>query len=944
MEETHSFKYSAFISYRHEAHDRKWAEWLVDALETYRVPKELQNAGYPARLGKVFRDRDELPSSGSLNNQIEEALKVSRFLIVICSPATPESRWVSREIEIFKELGRGDKIFPILIEGEPGESFPKVLTTHQLIGFDEAEANPPKQDHEPIGADVRPSTGKTEKETKKDELLRIVASLLGCAFDDLKQRDRQRELRKRRNRNFGIAAMLMLAIAGGVYWWDYTRIKTSYFNAYSTVYGVPVGVGEISLGDAQKRYRSYALSYQKRRLIRMVRQTGAQKANALKENYDVDPWLVGVAEWEYQYNDNGQLNQVVLKNDKGRERLIQNYEFNNNLDAATVAFKSKDSQGNLGTTIATTSSDLFGTTSSNKAEISQHRILFDANGHITSRNFQTHWGQPARDQQGSSGRIYRYDKNGLVSEIGFLDAQEQPQSMTLKNGIHTVQRKVNLQGLRIGWILLDRDRKPILGDSGYSRAEIALDELSRFKEVAFYSVDERPTLHKDGYTKLTLEFDNRGNVTEKAFYGIDGRPTLHKDGIAKLNQEFDARGNVTEGSYYGIDGQPTLHKGGYAKSTLEFDVRGNLTEQAYYGIDGQPTLHKNGYAKLINVFDVRGNLTEQAYYGIDGQPTLYKDGYAKLTNDYDERGNITVQNYYGLDGLPTLHKDGYTKFMNDYDARGNFTAQAYFGIDGQPALHMEGFAKVTQVFDTQGNLIEQSFYGIDGKLSSHKIGYAKMKVENNARGYSVREKTFDEFHRPTTGGSGYFESKATRDGVGNLLEERYFDVIGQAVLRKNILLPREELKSIFGTWRNLVLRGIHKQLTLESLDQGGFAAIKQRFSISGQVVSQVFFDVNGEPVAGFDGFSEVNSNHNAYGLPDLITAKLPGGNGIFRLRIIYNPRRNVERVSFINPDNSLQTSRLGFSEIVFLYDNATNKKTSVQYLDTDGKVLSETKN
>ncbi len=56
MTETQSYKYSAFISYRHESQDRKWAEWLVDALETYRVPKELQKAGYPARLGKVFRD------------------------------------------------------------------------------------------------------------------------------------------------------------------------------------------------------------------------------------------------------------------------------------------------------------------------------------------------------------------------------------------------------------------------------------------------------------------------------------------------------------------------------------------------------------------------------------------------------------------------------------------------------------------------------------------------------------------------------------------------------------------------------------------------------------------------------------------------------------------------------------------------------------------------
>src|SRR6202011_2889804 len=99
------FLYDAFISYRHVERDRKWAEWLIDALERYRVPRSLQEKGLPPRLRKVFRDEGEVPASGDLNDQIKDALKASRFLIVVCSPYTPRSRWVEREIELFNELG-----------------------------------------------------------------------------------------------------------------------------------------------------------------------------------------------------------------------------------------------------------------------------------------------------------------------------------------------------------------------------------------------------------------------------------------------------------------------------------------------------------------------------------------------------------------------------------------------------------------------------------------------------------------------------------------------------------------------------------------------------------------------------------------------------------------------------------------------------------------------
>lgn len=78
--------YAAFISYRHVEPDRKRAIWLHAAIENYRVPKRLnRELSLPRRLGRVFRDEDELAASPHLNADIEQALKQSRYLIIVCS-------------------------------------------------------------------------------------------------------------------------------------------------------------------------------------------------------------------------------------------------------------------------------------------------------------------------------------------------------------------------------------------------------------------------------------------------------------------------------------------------------------------------------------------------------------------------------------------------------------------------------------------------------------------------------------------------------------------------------------------------------------------------------------------------------------------------------------------------------------------------------------------
>jgi antiphage defense system Thoeris ThsB-like protein len=118
-------KFWAFISYSHV--DRKWGDCLHRALETYRPPRSL--IGKPGRDGVVrrknppiFRDREELPSSASLSYNINDALRQSRYLIVICSPHAAVSRWVNEEIIYFKSLGREDRVLSLIVEGEPNAS------------------------------------------------------------------------------------------------------------------------------------------------------------------------------------------------------------------------------------------------------------------------------------------------------------------------------------------------------------------------------------------------------------------------------------------------------------------------------------------------------------------------------------------------------------------------------------------------------------------------------------------------------------------------------------------------------------------------------------------------------------------------------------------------------------------------------------------------------
>lgn len=190
-------RYFAFLSYSHS--DRQWAGWLHHKLEAYRLPKNVGGSGtLPSRISPIFRDRDELPSAASLSAAVNEALRESEWLIVLCSPAAAASRWVNEEIRTFRRLGRSERILCFIVAGEPSsgdetECFPPALV----------ELAPDGTRIEPIAADARP-----QGDGRADALLKVIAGILGVGFDALKQRDQ-----RRRNRRLIAVTAASLSIA-----------------------------------------------------------------------------------------------------------------------------------------------------------------------------------------------------------------------------------------------------------------------------------------------------------------------------------------------------------------------------------------------------------------------------------------------------------------------------------------------------------------------------------------------------------------------------------------------------------------------------------------------------------------------------------------------------------------------------------------------------------
>ena len=121
------YRYDAFISYRRTERDIAVAKEIQSSLEHFRVPKGIRGTSGKEKIDRIFRDQEELEITSDLSRRIEDALRASEYLIVICSPGYKQSIWCLHELETFLTLRGPEHVLCVLSEGEPPEVFPDLL-------------------------------------------------------------------------------------------------------------------------------------------------------------------------------------------------------------------------------------------------------------------------------------------------------------------------------------------------------------------------------------------------------------------------------------------------------------------------------------------------------------------------------------------------------------------------------------------------------------------------------------------------------------------------------------------------------------------------------------------------------------------------------------------------------------------------------------------------
>lgn len=111
------YKRYAFISYSHK--DVKEAKWLHKHLEYYKLPNDIFNEYDETTryLRPIFRDKEDI-GTGVLKSELRKELEVSKYLIIICSPNSVQSIYVSQEVNFcinFWTMGQKAIVILLLI-------------------------------------------------------------------------------------------------------------------------------------------------------------------------------------------------------------------------------------------------------------------------------------------------------------------------------------------------------------------------------------------------------------------------------------------------------------------------------------------------------------------------------------------------------------------------------------------------------------------------------------------------------------------------------------------------------------------------------------------------------------------------------------------------------------------------------------------------------------
>nr|VFJ87247.1 MAG: TIR domain-containing protein [Candidatus Kentron sp. H]VFJ88899.1 MAG: TIR domain-containing protein [Candidatus Kentron sp. H]VFJ95135.1 MAG: TIR domain-containing protein [Candidatus Kentron sp. H] len=207
-------RFATFISYKHVS-STGFAMRLERALKGYAKP-------LLARPRRIFRDEKHIAPGIDLPRLIEEALEDSEFLLLLASPESARSPWVQDELDLWcRVLKRQERLVVILLDGDI-----EVDSESKQIDWSGTDALPTFMAEHlatvPLYLDLRKlarleDIGLNDPDFKR-AINGIVARFRGIDPNEMLGEENRQYRRNLRLRNGAIAALVMLTMLSGGFW------------------------------------------------------------------------------------------------------------------------------------------------------------------------------------------------------------------------------------------------------------------------------------------------------------------------------------------------------------------------------------------------------------------------------------------------------------------------------------------------------------------------------------------------------------------------------------------------------------------------------------------------------------------------------------------------------------------------------------------------------
>lgn len=692
-------EYTAFISYC--SVDKRWAHWLKVRLDRFSY-KNVSDEKHPLRY--VFLDKYNLGIDPLKNKGLFENLQKSTYLLVVCSPHTPDSEYVKYEIEEFKRIcdKRGDDwrqfVLPVIVgTATPQKCLPEQITNVKAVR----------------------TKSYWSLKSKEHAIAIIAAKLLGIPNPDqiwgyLK--------RLQRIKITFYLFMSLFILLGGYIYWEFTRIHKEYFVDYvSGVYKSgehkdwAVGIGELSLEEVKSLNQHYRFEYKRIplgkidagqwQLHRIVHANSFSFPVSLDESLypfprfpieelHYSPDSIHRIESVFCYDSHHKLQQIIRINGERLNKIdIQDYR-------SELAFTRQ--------TLSDFEYPLFESLGNKYANITHFEMIRDNKGQIVGMSFKAGNGQNEPfmpDTRNNIGVVFNLDSIGRITECHY--------STYDKGVIYVVTYEYDSQNQLVSRNLYNKQRKvsALLVSTTYKRTK---DKIEKFFIKTFDNTAKKVTYM---YNKGMLE----SVITEKCKTNIKEGGMIIFDIIKKeetIFYEYNNKGFPKWIHYYDSNNQQVISK------QITYTPNNYIKNICYRKLVGDHTFTladgPEGYSYIDNIFTSNNVLEKSLCYQYSSNQKYFQK--------YEYNSSNKLHSILFTDTLGSLINMGdFNKVLvnDDFERKANATYTSVYSnrntnkklfngdtlvVFGHKFPMYEKFAKRELTYDAYGNVTAIKYY------------------------------------------------------------------------------------------------------------------------------------------------------------------------------------------------------------------------------------------